>query len=168
MAPHDTTGTTTGGGGTGQGATGDPTCATPPCTAAGLNDVGTTTVAGTDERTGLTLNVGENIYGPFEAGFSSQQDGILEGMGCSDGSLGHVTGGIDTSTAEAMVAYGCSITLPRIDGDTYVSLLDECGGHTSDYHFHERLSCLYTESGTHSTQVGEGLDGKFIYGIYVF
>jgi len=43
--------------------------------------------------------------------------------------------------------------------------LDDCGGHT-DYHFHESLSCLYTtEDGSgHSEQVGEALDGKFLYG----
>ena len=47
---------------------------------------------------------------------------------------------------------------------TYISLIDECGGHTRDYHFHERLSCLYKEEGAHSTKVGEGLDKKGIYG----
>jgi hypothetical protein len=47
---------------------------------------------------------------------------------------------------------------------TYISLIDECGGHTKEYHFHERLSCLYKEEGTHSTKVGEGLDKKGLYG----
>ena len=32
------------------------------------------------------------------------------------------------------------------------------------YHFHERLNCLYAETGAHSTQVGAGLDAKPIYG----
>jgi hypothetical protein len=68
-------------------------------------------------------------------------------------------------TAEAMVANNCGITLPRVDGNAYVSLLDECGGHTAEYHFHERLSCLYNgDAGGHSTQVGVGLDGTALYG----
>jgi hypothetical protein len=32
------------------------------------------------------------------------------------------------------------------------------------YHLHERLSCLYAETGVHSTKVGEGLDKKPLYG----
>ena len=56
------------------------------------------------------------------------------------------------------------MTLPRSDGDLYVSLIDECGGHTKEYHFHERLSCLYTEAGAHSTKIGQGMDGKGLYG----
>jgi hypothetical protein len=130
-----------------------------------LGDVAKTVVTGTDARTNKAFSVGENVYGPYEAGFTSQQDFILEGLGCSQGSLGHVAGGIDTQTAEQMVAYQCSITLPRVEGDTYVSLLDECGGHTQEYHFHERLTCLYdATSGAHSTKVAEALDGKLIYG----
>ena len=54
-----------------------------------------------------------------------------------------MAGGIDTYTAEQMVAHQCSVTLPRIEGDAYISLIDECGGHTNEYHFHERLKCLY-------------------------
>ncbi|CAE8588430.1 unnamed protein product [Polarella glacialis] len=98
--------------------------------------------------------------------FTSTQDNILEALGCSPGSLGHVAGGIDTHTAEQMVAKQCSITLPRIAGNYYVSLLDECGGHTKEYHFHERLSCLYTTAAgsTHSGQVGKMNDGKYLYG----
>jgi len=156
-----------GGGDTG-GDTGSPggstSCTSIPCAAALLNDVGTTTASGTDARSSKTFAVGENIYGPFEAGFGASQDFILEGLGCSNPSLGYVAGGIDTHTAEQMVAQACSITLPRVENDEYISLIDECGGHTSEYHFHERLSCLYEESGGHSTQVGEGLDGQYIYG----
>ena len=63
-----------------------------------------------------------------------------------------------------MIAAACSVTLPRTVDNTYISLIDECGGHTRDYHFHERLSCLYTEEGKHSTKVGEGLDKKGLYG----
>lgn len=129
-----------------------------------LGNVGVTTVSGTGED-GTYFASGEDIFGPFEAGFASQQDFILEGLGCSQGSLGHVDGGIDTYTAEQMVAHQCGITLPRFDGKKYVSLLDQCGGHTHDYHFHERLSCLYDgASGAHSTKVAEMGDGKPLYG----
>merc|ERR1712176_349875 len=129
-----------------------------------LGDVGKTTVGGMDARTKTSFSAGENIYGPFEAGFGSQQDFILEALGCAQGSLGHVAGGIDTQTAEQMVAHQCDILLPRVvnDGvDGYVSLLDECGGHTREYHFHEKMSCLYNgTSGGHSPQIGEANDGK--------
>ena len=62
-----------------------------------------------------------------------------------------------------MVAYQCGITLPRYDNGKYISLLDECGGHAG-YHFHERLKCLYPSTGSHSTKVGEALDGTALYG----
>jgi hypothetical protein len=122
-------------------------------------------VSGTDEGSGASFSPGENIYGPFEAGFNSAQDNILSRLGCSTGS-GYLPGGIDTLAAESMVAADCGVTLPRYEGGNYISLLDECGGHTNDYHFHERLSCLYEHDGTggHSTQVGQGSDGQFIYG----
>jgi hypothetical protein len=131
-----------------------------------LGDVGLTTVESktVSTATGAILPIGENIYGPFEAGFTSQQDTNLESLGCSSGTLGHVSGGIDTHMAEQMVAHQCGITLPRTESGEYISLLDECGGHTRDYHFHERLSCLYTETLGHSTKVGEALDGKGLYG----
>jgi hypothetical protein len=54
----------------------------------------------------------------------------------------YVDGGIDTLTAEAMVAYTCGITLPRNNSGTYVGMLDSCGGHTEEYHFHERKKPL--------------------------
>jgi len=130
-----------------------------------LGDVAKTTLAGTDARTGKTFQAGENIYGPFEAGFGTQQDAILQSLGCSEGALGHVAGGIDTHLAEQMVAHQCGITLPRIEGQHYISLLDECGGHTREYHFHEKLACLYdSTSGAHSPKVGEAQDGKPLYG----
>lgn len=130
-----------------------------------LGDIARTTASGSDARTGKLFSAGENIYGPFEAGFSSAQDAILERLGCAQGSLGHVDGGIDTYTAEQMIASQCSIALPRIEGSMYISLLDECGGHTNQYHFHERLSCLYDgTSGGHSPKVGQVLDGKGLYG----
>lgn len=115
-------------------------CPTPPCAAPLLGDVGRTTVGGTDARSGATFLANENIYGPFEAGFQAQQNHVLRGLGCTDPALGHVAGGFDTRTAEAVVASGCGISLPRVDGSEYVSLLDECGGHTREYHFHERYA----------------------------
>lgn len=129
-----------------------------------LGDVARTTVSGTDSRSGASFPIGENIFGPFEAGFGSRQNSILEGLGCSSGNNGHVAGGIDTHTAEQMVAAQCGIALPRVEGDEYIALLDECGGHARDYHFHERLSCLYSAQGTHSPQVGEANDERPLYG----
>ena len=43
---------------------------------------------------------------------------------------------------------------------------DECGGHTKEYHFHERLSCLYSSAvgSTHSPQIGVGQDGAGLFG----
>lgn len=44
-------------------------------------------------------------------------------------------------------------------------MLDECGGHQGDYHFHERLECLYnTTAPGHSTKVGETTGGSSLYG----
>jgi hypothetical protein len=162
-----------GGGGAAPGG-GAAVCEGSPCPASLLGDVGLTTVTGIDARSSKSFPVGENIYGPFEAGFSAQQNFILEGLGCADGNDGHVIGGIDTNTAEQLVAHQCSITLPRCSSgaalpcpsaDSYISLLDECGGHTNEYHFHERLACLYDETAAgHSPRIGTASDGKAIYG----
>eukprot|EP00966_Prymnesium_polylepis_P280268 6475868-Prymnesium_polylepis.1 len=140
-------------------------CSSYPCAAPVLGDVAVTTVAGTNPNTGAVLSSGRNVWGPFEAGFStsSQQDlSMLTSLGCQQG--GVVAGGIDTQLAEQMLAHQCNVTLPRYEGTSYVSLLDSCGGHKNEYHFHERLDCLYAESGAHSTQVAVGLEGTKIYG----
>jgi len=129
-----------------------------------LGDVALTIATGTNARTGQDFAVGENIFGPFEAGFGSQQDNILRGLGCNTPSAGYVEGGMDTKLAEQKVAYACGVTLPRVEGGEYISLLDECGGHTREYHFHERMSCLYSLSGTHSAKIGELRNGQFLYG----
>jgi hypothetical protein len=125
-------------------------------------------VAGRDARTGTKLAAGEDIYGPFEAGFGAMQDFVLEALGCSPASKGYVVGGIDTNTSEMMMAHQCNIELPRTENSGargYISLLDECGGHTREYHFHERLSCLYDGSSPgHSAQIGQGNDGGLLYG----
>ena len=62
-----------------------------------------------------------------------------------------------------MVAKQCNVVLPRVENagaNGYISLLDECGGHTREYHFHERLSCLYnhTAGSGHSPKIGEASD----------
>jgi len=137
-------------------------CDPAPCAASSaqlLGDVARTTIGGIDARTGATFFVGENIFGPFENGFGTAQNNILRNLGCADPSLGHVQGGIDTFTAEQMIAHACGVTLPRVENagpNGYISLLDECGGHTSEYHFHESLRCLYDGIRPgHSTKVGE-------------
>ena len=48
-------------------------------------------------------------------------------------------------------------------GNTYFGIVGPCGGHTSDYHFHRGFSCLYAESGGHSTKVGD-VASHAIYG----
>ena len=65
------------------------------------------------------------------------------------------------------MATNYGIELPRWQGTRYVGLVDSCGGHTREYHFHERLSCLFdaTQPG-HSTQVGQMMDTQYLYGKY--
>jgi len=131
-----------------------------------LGQVGTTTTSGTVSegvRTPINLYPGEDIYGPFEAGFGQQQDFVLAQMGCTTGK-GYIQGGVDTELAERVVAKDCNVQLPRTENGLRISLLDSCGGHTREYHFHERLKCLYEEKGTHSTQVGQTTGGQPIYG----
>jgi hypothetical protein len=105
------------------------------------------TIAGTQTTT-------VNIYGPFEAGFTSNQPG----MSC----LGtqSVVGGIDTYTAELMIRNMCS--------DNSISLLDTCGDHANPRHFHEMLTnCLsYQAASGHSTRLGTSGDNRGIYGYF--
>merc|ERR1740123_1891143 len=128
-----------------------------------LGDVGYTTVDSADGK----LKTGEDIYGPFEAGFGSEQDFVLRRVGCADPKKGYIAGGVDTHLSEAVMGHNCGVELPRRESGKWVGLLDECGGHTMEYHFHERLSCLYdvaNSAGGHSTQVGQALDSQFLYG----
>ena len=108
-----------------------------------------TTIAGTSAQTTTV-----NIYGPFEAGFSSAQPG----MSC----LGSQTlaAGIDTYTAELMIRYMCS--------DNSISLLDTCGDHANPRHFHEMLTnCLSGQAiSGHSTRLGTSGDNRGIYGFF--
>ena len=138
-------------------------CEKYPCPAPLLGAIGTTTVSGS--MRGVGFPAGEDIFGPFEAGFSASQGEILRGLGCPPGH-GYLQGGIDTHSAERAVAHRCGITLPRYDDDgKYISFLDECGGHSREYHFHERMSCLYSNTcAGHSQRIGTALDGHGIYG----
>ena len=96
-------------------------CTKRPCAAALLGDVGRTTVAGRDDQAAKDLPVWENIYGPYEAGFGTQQDNILAQLGCNPGSKGHVEGGIDTHTADMMLGAQCEIEIPRWENGMYDS-----------------------------------------------
>ena len=163
-----------GSGTSGSGATGatctNPTCSSPPCAAPLLGDVGCTTVSGVETYNHELLSAGQeiasnaHIFGPFEAGFTSQQQNIIENWGCSDASVAYDTeGGTDIGTAESKVSHLCNIELPRIVGNTYYGVVGPCGGHTGDYHFHRSFSCLYSQTGGHSTKVGV-IAGHNIYG----
>jgi len=95
----------------------------------------------------------QNIYGPFEAGF----DSAVPGMSCLGSSK--VDGGVDTNLAEKIVG--------RICGNAFTgTILDDCGGHATPYHYHERLWCLTsTDAATgHAMRIGTALDGHGIYG----
>ena len=95
-----------------------------------------------------------NIYGPMEAGFTSQQ---ISCLGSAE-----VSGGHDTKLAEEMV-----LAISSCEGES-ITVLDDCGGHANPYHYHERMECLYESSTTgHSTRVGTALDGNGIYGPYI-
>ncbi|KAK3269995.1 hypothetical protein CYMTET_21586 [Cymbomonas tetramitiformis] len=149
-------------GGGGTAGCSNPSCASPPCAASTLGDVGCTTVAGVEVydhellQQGDTIAVGSHIFGPFEAGFTSMQDSIIENWGCSDPSVVYDTeGGRDIGIATMEVAKECNVEFPRLEGNTYYGVVGYCGGHTSDYHFHQSFSCLYEMTGSHSTAVGD-------------
>lgn len=155
------TGTTTDYGSSGTNADGSAFTASGPTAVSLLGTAGLTTVTieeGSDVTFGTGTQIGEDINGPFEAGFGSTQDFVLEAMGCDPPSLGYLDGGLDTELANDIVNNACGLTLSHLD-------LDDCGGHTSEYHLHELLTCLYDEDAEgHSTQVGQGLDGQYLYG----
>ena len=90
------------------------TCSNPTATSltacALRGDVGCTTRASgalsyaheISETAGSTIASNAHIYGPFEAGFSAQQDNIISNWGCSPASLAYDTaGGLDLGTATA-------------------------------------------------------------------
>ena len=110
-----------------------------------------------------SLLVDEDVYGPFEAGFGAQQDGVItSAMGCSDTTKCYSEGGLDVLMAQAHCAHECGIVLPRTEGGVYYGFLDTCGGHTRDYHFHTDPTCLYTSlaNSGHSAQIAKVLAGS--------
>ena len=85
----------------------------------------------TDQSHKCSYLVDENVYGPFEGGFTSRQDpGIKTNLGCSDTSKCYSEGGMDVATAEAVCAHECNIKLPRDEGGMHYAFLNSCGGHT--------------------------------------
>lgn len=149
----------------------NPSCNSPPCPARLLGDVGCTTRAGAEvynypplQSRGDVIPSNSHIYGPFENGFGSRQRSIIEGWGCTDASVAYDSeGGTDVGLAEARVAHLCNIKLPRLEGQNYVGIVGSCGGHTHDYHFHRSFACVYSETGGHSTEVGD-VAGWKMYG----
>jgi len=148
----------------------NPTCSSTPCAAELLGDVGCTRLSGIAAynheltKKGGTIATNAHIFGPFEAGFSTQQKMIIENWGCKDATVAYDTvGGTDIAIAELRVSYLCKIKLPRTLGDTYYGVVGPCGGHTRDYHFHRSFSCLYCEKGGHSVAVGNIAQWK-LYG----
>ena len=118
---------------------------------------------------------GQNIYGPFEAGFG--KEGVTKDNSdvtkntqppypcfneASGKYYGYCSPGIDVATCEESLQVLCD------QKDILTSLfLDECGGHATPYHHHNELKCYYDHSvNTHSPIVGIGKDGTGIYGLY--
>ena len=127
------------GGGGGASACANPTQTSNPQAASLRGDVGCTTSASpaltysheTSETVGGTIATNAHIYGPFDAGFSSSQDGLISNWGCSPTSLAYdATGGLDLGYEHAKLAVVCGVTLPRISGTEWKDLLGQCGGHT--------------------------------------
>lgn len=120
-------------------------------TASIFGDVALTSIGGTvtmalggrnGPSSSRVLNVGESVFGPFEAGFTSAQDNVIQTqMGCPTPELCYSAGGIDVELSEAVCANACGIELPRVVNSRWYGFLDNCGGHTNTYHFHrERAS----------------------------
>jgi len=100
------------------------------------------------------------IYGPFEDGFPNSQ--LVELFNCANSSAS-ISGRVDTKIAGEWAAYQCDVP------DSDIQILDDCGGHAVPYHYHEKMTCLYTQNSitNHSTRVGTALDGNGIYGKYI-
>ena len=122
---------------------------------------GTTTKTLTYAPTGSAVPSNAHIFNAFEAGFSSQQDNVISGWGCSTPSLLYdSTGGLDIGLAESKVRKLCydsaKNSFPNVQSDnSYRGTVGPCGGHTGDYHFHGRYHCLYEQTGEHSTKIGD-------------
>jgi hypothetical protein len=111
--------------------------------------------------TGSAVPSNAHIFNAFEAGFSSQQDNVISGWGCSTPSLLYDSiGGLDIGLAESKVRKICydsaKNSFPNVQLDnSYRGTVGPCGGHTGDYHFHGRYHCLYEQTGAHSTKIGD-------------
>ena len=122
---------------------------------------GTTTKTLTYAPTGSAVPSNAHIFNAFESGFSSQQDNVISGWGCSTPSLLYdSTGGLDIGLAESKVRKLCydsaKNSFPNVQSDnSYRGTVGPCGGHTGDYHFHGRYHCLYEQTGEHSTKIGD-------------
>ena len=122
---------------------------------------GTTTKTLTYAPTGSAVPSNAHIFNAFEDGFSSQQDNVISGWGCSTPSLLYdSTGGLDIGLAESKVRKICydsaKNSFPNLQSDnSYRGTVGPCGGHTGDYHFHGRYHCLYEQTGAHSTKIGD-------------
>ncbi|CAL6376039.1 unnamed protein product [Bathycoccus prasinos] len=122
---------------------------------------GTTTKTLTYAPTGSAVPSNAHIFNAFEDGFSSQQDYVISGWGCSTPSLLYdSTGGLDIGLAESKVRKLCynseKNSFPNVQSDnSYRGTVGPCGGHTGDYHFHGRYHCLYEQTGEHSTKIGD-------------
>ena len=86
-------------------------------------------MTGSFTESGVTTSfaANEDVYGPFEAGFGSLQDAILQGLGCANPSDGYVAGGLDVDIAAEIIIYQCG--LEGISGGVELGLIDQCGGH---------------------------------------
>merc|ERR1719198_2236454 len=115
----------------------------------------------------------DNVYGPMEAGFSSSNPPMMSCLGSHT-----VPGGVDTHVAELVVAKYCNKDPHSMSATSFrswadqVGGMDNCGGHATPYHYHERLgygvsSCaISTVDPTtgHSNRIATAADGKGIYG----
>eukprot|EP00873_Tetraselmis_striata_P041442 jgi/Tetstr1/461706/TSEL_000600.t1 len=114
-------------------------------------------------RVALTYSGGVNVYGPFEAGFTT-------GQACSNG-LGDCDAGIDIGTCDRELVAECGAEegvagYSSQNPDMYM-LMDSCGGHAKPYHFHTDLVCEYDAAASgHSTLAAVALDGRGVYGRY--
>lgn len=109
----------------------------------------------------------------MEAGFSSSNPPMMSCLGSHT-----VPGGVDTHVAELVVAKYCNKDPHSMSATSFrswadqVGGMDNCGGHASPYHYHERLgygvsSCaISTVDPTtgHSNRIATAADGKGIYG----
>ena len=95
---------------------------------------------------------GENVYGPFDAGF-------MYGMLCDNGQC---PPGSDVEFCGFDIERQCGS-----DGFRSEMLLSDCGGHATPWHYHTALACAYDPTAAgHSSLAAVILDGRGLYGKY--